>query len=239
MTTESRSEKYYDEFAASYERHRHQGYHLLLDELEVGLARRYCGERVLEAGCGTGLILQRLARQQHQVVGIDLSRGMLARARERGLDVVQGTLDELPFADDSFDSVVSFKVLPHIQPIREALRELARVTRPGGHLLLEFYNSRSLRGVIKRLKRPTTIGATYTDEDVFTRLDTPRQMRTYLPPNLELLDVRGVRVVTPLALVHRIPLVGSVVAATERWAADAPGVKWLGGFLILILQKVA
>lgn len=237
MSDTSRSESYYDEFSATYERHRHHGYHVLIDELEVGIARRYCGQRVLEAGCGTGLILERLARYADQVVGLDLSRGMLSVARDRGLTVAQGSVDALPFADDSFDTVVSFKVLAHVPPIRETLAELTRVTRPGGHLVLELYNRRSLRGLIKQLKRPTTIGATYTDEDVFTRLDTPDEMRSYLPPNAELLDVRGVRVLTPLALVHRIPVVRTLLAHGERWAADAPGLKWLGGFLVLILRK--
>ncbi len=237
MSDTSRSESYYDEFSATYERHRHHGYHVLVDELEVGIARRYCGQRVLEAGCGTGLILERLARYSDEVVGLDLSQGMLSRARDRGLTVMQGSVDALPFADDSFDTVVSFKVLAHVPPIRETLAELTRVTRPGGHLVLELYNRRSLRGLIKQLKRPTNIGANFNDEDVFTRLDTPDEMRSYLPPNVELLDVRGVRVLTPLALVHRVPVVRTLLAHGERWAADAPGLKWLGGFLVLILRK--
>lgn len=238
MSTESRSERYYDEFSASYERHRHQGYHRLLDDLEVGLAQRYCGDRVLEVGCGTGLILERLERRSQQAVGLDLSRGMLAHARSKELTVVQGAADALPFADASFDTVVSFKVLPHVQPIRQALQELARVTAPGGHLLLEFYNVYSLRGVIKRLKQPTAIGAAFNDEDVFTRLDSPARMRSYLPAELRLLGVRGVRVITPVAQLHRLPLLGPLAGRAERWAADAPGLRWLGGFLILILQKV-
>ena len=238
MSNTSRSESYYDEFSSTYERHRHHGYHQLIDELEVGLVRRYFGDRVLEAGCGTGLILERLGWFSQQAVGVDLSRGMLSLAGQRGLTVMQGTVDALPFADETFDTVVSFKVLPHVPPIRETLTELTRVTRPGGHLLLEFYNRHSLRGLIKQLKRPSTIGATYTDEDVYTRLDTPAEMRSYLPPNVKLLGVRGVRVLTPLALAHRVPLVRTVLSHGERWAADAPAVKWLGGFLILILQKV-
>ncbi len=237
MSNTSRSESYYDEFSSTYERHRHHGYHQLIDELEVGLVRRYCGDRVLEAGCGTGLILQRLQSICGQAVGVDLSSGMLSLARERGLTVTQAAVDALPFADETFDTVVSFKVLAHVPPIRETLVELTRVTRPGGHLLLEFYNRYSLRGLIKQLKKPTTIGATYNDEDVFTRLDTPAEMRSYLPPNVELLGVRGVRVLTPLALAHRVPVVKTLLSHGERWAADAPAVRWLGGFLVLILRK--
>lgn len=237
MSRTDRSRAYYDEFSASYEDQRHRGYHQLLDELEVDLVHRYGGDRVLEAGCGTGLILQRLQQNHREVVGVDLSAGMLARARGRGLQVVQASLEALPFADESFDTVCSFKVLAHVPRIERALAELARVTRPGGALLLEFYNLYSLRGAIKRLKQPTRIGQTYTDADVFTRLDTPARIRSYLPQSLHWEGVRGVRVLTPLAQAHDLPLFGPALAAAERVAADAPLLRWLGGFLIVILRK--
>ena len=84
------NESYYDEFADWYERDRHRGYHRMLDDLEVETVKRYgAGTDVLEAGCGTGLILHRTAEFARSAVGIDLSSGMLKRARERGLDVVR------------------------------------------------------------------------------------------------------------------------------------------------------
>ena len=193
----------------------------------------------MEAGCGTGLILHRLAPVCSRAVGVDISAGMLSRARARDLTVVQGQLDALPFADASFNTVCSFKVLPHVRPIRQAMDELVRVTRPGGHLLLEFYNRNSLRGLIKLLKRPTNIGASYNDEDVFTRLDSPTQLKSYLPPDVRLLGVRGVRVLTPVAQVHDLPAIGPMLRWGERRAADAPLLRWLGGFVILILEKRA
>jgi ubiquinone/menaquinone biosynthesis C-methylase UbiE len=238
MAEESRSRSYYDEFSETYEHHRGRGYHAMLDDLEVELVRRYCGGgTLLEAGCGTGLILDRLAPHCQAAMGVDLSAGMLSHAASRDLTVVQGQLDDLPFADDAFDTVVSFKVLAHVKPIQKAMQELARVTRPGGHMLLEFYNRRSLRGMIKQLKRPTRIGSTYDDEDVYTRLDSPAQLRTYLPAGVRLLGVRGVRVLTPVAQLHAVPVVGSLLRRGEFLAADAPGLRWLGGFIILILQK--
>jgi SAM-dependent methyltransferase len=239
MADNARSQAYYDEFSASYEQARHHGYHLLIDRLEMGVVARHLtpGARVLEAGCGTGLILRRLEQAGGQAVGLDLSAGMLSRARARGLRVVQGTVDGLPFPDGAFDLVVSFKVLAHVPPIRETLAELARVTRPGGTLLLELYNRYSLRGLVKTLKPPTRIGRRFNDEDVFTRLDSPRQMLGYLPAGLELLGVRGVRVLTPVARVHDLPLLGPLLGRAEVMAADAPLLRWLGGFLVLELQK--
>jgi ubiquinone/menaquinone biosynthesis C-methylase UbiE len=238
-TTEDRSKRYYDEFSATYERERHHGYHLLLDDLEVETVGRWArpGDLLLEAGCGTGLILKRLAALTGRAVGIDLSAGMLALARDRQLPVTRATVTALPFPDGTFDGVVSFKVLAHVPEIAHALVELARVTRPGGRLVLEFYNRRSLRGLVKRLKPPTRIGATFSDEDVYTRLDTLEELRRSLPADLELEAVRGARVLTVVARLHDLPLVGPLLGAVERLAADAPLLRALGGFLILTLRK--
>jgi SAM-dependent methyltransferase len=241
MSDESRSKDYYDEFSATYERHRARGYHALIDDLEVDLVRRHAARTpqiaILEAGCGTGLILRRLAELSRRVVGLDLSAGMVRQAHERGLTVLQGSLDELPLGDDVFDLVASFKVLAHVPAIERALAELVRVTRPGGHLLLEFYNRHSLRTLVKVLKQPTRIGATFNDEDVYTRFDTWADIQRYVPAGVRIVGVRGVRVLTPIARVHDLPLLGRLVERAERWAADAPLLRRLGGFLIVVLQK--
>jgi SAM-dependent methyltransferase len=235
---QGRSRAYYDEFSESYEAERGRGYHQLIDDLEVELAERYCeAGRILEAGCGTGLILQRLAGRARHAVGLDLSAGMLGGALRRNLSVVQGSVDELPFADRSFDTVMSFKVLAHVPTIVPAIRELARVTRPGGHLLLEFYNRYSLRTLIKVLKQPSRIGGRFNDEDVFTRFDSLGDIRGYLPPGLRVVGWRGVRVLTPFAQAHKIPGLRRALAAAERFAADAPLLSRLGGFMIVVLQK--
>ena len=222
---------YYDEFAPWYERQRHRGYHALLDELESGLVRPHAlGARVLDAGCGTGLILREVRPVASLAVGADLSHGMLSTARGRGLTVSQANLGALPFADASFDLVFSFKVLAHVEDIRGALQELMRVTRPGGRLLLEFYNPWSLRYVAKRLWAGR-ISAGTTERAVFTRWDSVRALQEHLPEELELLDVHGVRVLTPVAAVHRVPLVGHLLRAGERLCVDSP-LRYFGGFVV-------
>lgn len=228
---------YYDEFSHGYERDRHRGYHALIDRLEVDLALRYARRaRVLEAGCGTGLILKELHAHADYAVGLDLSGGMLRHAARRGLRVVQGSITDLPFADHSFDVACSFKVLAHVERITEAVREMSRVTRPGGHLLLEFYNPLSLRYLVKRLKRPTPISHGTTDEAVFTRYDSLERIRSYLPAGHEVVDLRGVRVVTPVSMVHQVPVLDRAFGFLERRAADAPGLRRLGGFLIVVVR---
>jgi ubiquinone/menaquinone biosynthesis C-methylase UbiE len=230
--------QYYDQFAAWYERERHHGYHALVDRLETELACRYAvGGRVLEAGCGTGLILSRVAEVASQAYGLDLSSGMLARAAARGLGLAQGSVTALPFKHDHFDLVYSFKVLAHVELIEHAVAELVRVTRPGGHVLLEFYNSYSLRYLVKRLRPARKVSEELRDDAVFTRFDTLSSLRRYLPGELEVLGIRGVRVLTPLPHALALPVLGNALAALESWAADAPLLRSLGGFLIVIGRK--
>ena len=229
---------YYDDFANWYERDRGVGYHKMLDDLELAAVRRYGeGKDILEAGCGTGLLLGRTLEFAKSSTGVDLSAGMLAKAKARGLSVTQGSVTELPYADESFDLVFSVKVLAHIENIEGALSEMARVTRPGGYVLAEFYNTHSLRYLIKSLKPPTAISNATNDEAVFTRYDDAAQVRSYLPDDLSWEGSRGVRIVTPTAFVHKIPLVGSAFRAVESALADAPIARDLGGFLIAILRK--
>src|SRR5438045_9522240 len=113
------TKRYYDEFAGWYERERGRGYHQLIDDLEIEVVERYSrGASVLEAGCGTGLLLQRVARSAGEAWGLDLSSGMLAKARARGLNVVQGSGPDLPFPGRPFDVVYSFTGLAHAERIR-------------------------------------------------------------------------------------------------------------------------
>jgi ubiquinone/menaquinone biosynthesis C-methylase UbiE len=229
---------YYDRFSDSYERERHRGYHRLIDELELELVRRYgTGRDILEAGCGTGLLLAEAARVGRSALGLDLSAGMLGRARTRGLRVLQASLVRVPLPDASVDLVYSMKVLAHVPPIREALAELARVTRPGGHLLLEFYNPRSLRYLAKLLGGAAPIAEGTTDRDVYTRYDTLDTARSYLPADVEYVGMRGVRVVTPTSHVFKVPGLASLFEQAERVACDLPGLRNLGGFLILVARK--
>lgn len=96
------------------------------------------GERVLDVGAGTGASAAELARSGAYVVGTDLSLGMLAVGRRQRpeLPLLAGDALALPFADASFDAVtISFTLRNLVDPIA-GLRELLRVTRPGGRLVV-------------------------------------------------------------------------------------------------------
>ncbi|MBW2162763.1 MAG: class I SAM-dependent methyltransferase [Deltaproteobacteria bacterium] len=233
--SEQKARQYYDDFSDSYERGRGYGYHQMIDDLEVQVTAPYARDaRVLELGCGTGLILARIAEVAKEAVGIDLSEGMAQRAKERGLEVHIGSV--CPFEDEEFDLTYSFKVLAHVPDIDAAIREATRVTRPGGHLLLEFYNPWSLRYLAKKVAGSQPIGDDRTEADISTRWDSPRDIPGLLPPNLELVDYYGVRVLTPFAAVHRIPGVARGLSRAEQLASRSP-LRYFGGFLIAVLRK--
>ncbi len=91
--------------------------------------------RLLDAGCGSGRMLDAL-RDRWQVSGLEASPALVSIARERGHDVRQGVVEELPWADGEFDLVTCLDVLEHTANDRAALLELRRVARPGGHMLI-------------------------------------------------------------------------------------------------------
>ncbi len=105
-----------------------------LARLNLGLT-----DRVLDVGCGTGALLRRLSHPPALLSGIDPVPEMLAVARQRlpqEVDLREGWAERLPFADEQFDVVVSCNMFHHIQRPVDALREMRRVLRPGGRLVV-------------------------------------------------------------------------------------------------------
>lgn len=132
----------YDTFAAAYSRANESN--LLNAHYErpamLGLAGDVDGRRVLDAGCGSGPLAAALQAQGAIVTGVDSSPAMVELARQRlGADAdlhVADLGEPLPFEDDVFDDVVASLVLHYLQDWVAPLRELRRVLRPGGRLIL-------------------------------------------------------------------------------------------------------
>ena len=103
------------------------------------------GERVLEVGCGTGVVLRDLARRvgpNGSALGLDPSPALLAIAREladkaglgQSIELREGDARVLPFGAAEFDAALAVTTLAHIPDGRRAIRELVRVVRPGGRV---------------------------------------------------------------------------------------------------------
>ena len=101
-------------------------------------ARVKAGTRLLDAGCGTGLLAMLADLRGADVAAIDAACGMIEVARQRlpGADVRVGDLEALPFADRSFDAVIGVNSVFYADDMAAAMKEIARVVRPGGLVVL-------------------------------------------------------------------------------------------------------
>jgi SAM-dependent methyltransferase len=121
------------------------------------------GERVLDVGCGNGEVARDLARRGAQVVGIDLSRPMLDRARLLakdlpGAEFVEGDAQVHPFAPESFDKVVSRYGAMFFADRRGAFTNLARATRPGGGLALLAWQELAENEWLQEIRQALALG---------------------------------------------------------------------------------
>ncbi|MGA3345881.1 MAG: methyltransferase domain-containing protein [Terracidiphilus sp.] len=95
-------------------------------------------ESILDLGCGNGQLTQRIAATGARVVGVDLSKEMLAAARSRGIDVHEGRAESLPFADCSFDAVFSNAALHWVRDQDEMMAQVHRVLKSSGRFVAEM-----------------------------------------------------------------------------------------------------
>jgi SAM-dependent methyltransferase len=127
------------------------------------LRERLPVESMLDAGCGDGRYLAAVGTTGHvpgRLVGSDISERILETARATAAahgvqpELVRANLEALPFADASFELVLSVQVIEHLLDPAAGLRELARVLRPGGTLLLSTDNA--LNRITQGLNLPRT-----------------------------------------------------------------------------------
>ncbi len=113
----------------------------------LDLIARYAdlkGKRILDAGCGVGMYVRKFRRFSEHVAGVELDE---SRAAEGGQDlpgIACASVEALPFADATFDVVLSHEVLEHVGDDRRAVAEALRVLRPGGRLVVFVPNRRWL-----------------------------------------------------------------------------------------------
>jgi len=109
-----------------------------LDRTEVGPGTRY-----LDVGCGTGMAADMAAARGADVSGLDAAKGMLSIARQRVAngDFRRGDLEDLPFADDTFDVVTGFNAFQYAGDPVAALREAGRVTKRGGSIVIATFGN--------------------------------------------------------------------------------------------------
>lgn len=131
------------------------------------------GKTVLDAGCGVGAFSEPWV-SRNNVYGVDFSEKSLAFAAARGLKTMAGDLGALPFEDGLFDVVVCIGVIQLIEDYVPVVAELARVTKPGGILLIQTLHKGSLQRKLLSLfehgKKFDRMYAMGDLEEVFARL---------------------------------------------------------------------
>ncbi|RZN42490.1 MAG: methyltransferase domain-containing protein [Methanosarcinales archaeon] len=111
------------------------------------LAGIEAGSTVLEVGCGTGIYTVHWLKSSGKICGLDISRGMLARSREKikkidsdDLLLIEGDSEQLPFRNQRFDAVLSVNTIEHLDNVPAALREMKRVCRNGSRIVVSVPN---------------------------------------------------------------------------------------------------
>ncbi|MBC8333421.1 MAG: class I SAM-dependent methyltransferase [Anaerolineales bacterium] len=92
--------------------------------------------RVLENGCGVGMYVEKLCIQGGQVIGLEYDFERAVEAREKSPHITNSAGEHLPFPEGAFDLILSHEVIEHVQDDLQAIREMVRVLRPGGRLVL-------------------------------------------------------------------------------------------------------
>ena len=105
------------------------------------------GGRLLDAGCGPGILLNRLAGGPFELFGIDLSPEMIQEVQTTGpgkmMNLAVARLEQVPYPDDFFDIILALGILEYVD-IEAALKELARIAKPNALILVSMLNRKSL-----------------------------------------------------------------------------------------------
>lgn len=128
------------------------------------------GGRLLDVGCGSGEWMDSMRTMGWQVEGIDFDENAVAAARRKGLDVRTGTIDSQNYPENAFDVVNLNHVIEHVPDPVGLLREIRRILKPGGKLVLATPNASSIC------------------HQVFGRhwrgLEPPRHLQIFTPPSM-------------------------------------------------------
>ena len=202
------------------------------------LLQHVAGRRVLDIGSGSPEIAHWVRPIAASLDSVDL-----APCTDESGEI------RLPQANARYNVVYSLRTLAHLGHdeassdlgVRTLLAEAARVTVPGGVILVDINNPRSLRGFFYGIRHPITIVATGSmvladAQHRVTRHDTLARLLRVAPPSLEAVAVHGIRVLVPIARALRIPILGRLLAASEWWARDS-SLRGFGAHLLVALRK--
>ncbi|QSB05842.1 class I SAM-dependent methyltransferase [Natronoglycomyces albus] len=134
------------------------------------------GQRCLDLGAGTGVSTAELAKSGADVVGVDMSLGMMAEHGDRDVNLVAANALNLPFGDGTFDAVTGSFFIRNVSDVDACLVEARRVLKPGGRLVLceithpTWQPFRFAHGLFVKHFLPRVAGAVGSDKEAYTYL---------------------------------------------------------------------
>jgi SAM-dependent methyltransferase len=229
----NRQRRHFDEIATLYDESipAHVAEHYL--EKRVRLIRNVfpSGQHLLDVGCGTGVLGARLMTAGYDVSGVDVSAHMLHRASQRGLVVTEASSDALPFADTTFDGALSVAVLHHLRDpalLFSTIREMVRVVRPGGRVVLWDHNPMNLYWHLFMARLPQDDGS----ERMVGKHEILRALES-----LPLASIKHER----LGFIPDFmpaPMM-SAAGTVERFLERLPMTRWLAAHNVFVVERAA
>ncbi len=129
--------KYYSKIAKDYDTLMRQPNRAKVNKSEIAFMNKNISdsESVLDVGCGTGAFL---LTRPNKGIGIDDCPEMVKIAKQKGINAIQGSATNLPYKNNEFDYVTSFKTLPHVKNYKKMFKEMTRVAKKG--IIFDYYS---------------------------------------------------------------------------------------------------
>jgi len=186
VTSKKEKDRLFDEWPDQYDRWFTTPMGTLVKKFEgellLDLLRPADGERILDAGCGTGVFSLEILSSGPYLIGLDISLPMLRRAGEKAkgypFEMVLGDISNLPFRENFFDKVVSVTTFEFIEDAKGALGELFRVTKKQGGIVVATLNS--LSPWASRRRAEAKKGHSLFEKAIFR---SPDELRSMAPVN--------------------------------------------------------
>jgi SAM-dependent methyltransferase len=203
--------------------------------------------RILDDGCGLGTYLEAFSSFSQHRFGLELEFDRAKKASSYAEGVIQGLSEHLPFADDSFDFILSNEVIEHVNDDRLAVAEMVRVTKPSGRILIFCPNRWYLveqHGIFWRGKYK------FGNMPLVNYLPDP--LRNRLAPHVRAYTANGLRLLyqdLPVKTIHHVQIFGGYDNIENRWprfgraikrilyAAERTPLATLGISHMLVLEK--
>jgi len=198
-------------------------------DMIVGAAGERVHGRVLENGCGVGMYVGKLAGLGSRVTGLEYDFERAAEARLRSQQIVNAAGESLPFPASTFDLILSHEVIEHVRDDRRAVRDMVRVLRPGGRIVIFCPN----RGYPFETHGIYWRGKYHFGNKLFVNY-LPRLWRDQLAPHVRAYSSKDLEILfadLPIGFIERSVIFGAYDNLIARFGVVGKGLRAVFQFL--------